>query len=518
MSVIQTNFSNPQLAWIILSLILGLVSIIFFIRKDVKLSLLFLFFSGLILRFVAAGLDPFLNTWDEQFHALVAKNMMADPFKPMLVGNPVLDYNFRDWTSNHIWLHKQPWFLWQIALSFKIFGLSEYSLRLPTALMFSAMILIIYRIGKLLGNPGIAWYGAFLYSFSGFFISFVSGSYFTDHNDSAFIFYVSLSLWAWTEYMFSGKRKWLLWIGLFAGIAILNKWLAGLMVYAAWLMVIGFRKGIPEKFRELKRLSISLLVAFLMALPWQLFVLWAYPLESRYEYSLNSLHFFKAMETHSESIWYHFRLLPEQYGGLMVGFIVLPGLYYFFREIKDRAVRLGLLFMLVFVYLFFTVAATKMPMFCTITAPLIFLGIGAALDQSVCWLQKNIPGKIFPGLMVFLLFLLAYLNLDLNHIDEIHSVKQPYWKTRMTDAVLDKQVASILKNEDCVVFNCGGYNTIMFMFYSGKTAYGAYPDSVQYQTMKKKGIRLAIFMDENSPPYLRNESGLKKIFTRSIPF
>jgi len=40
--------------------------------------------GALGVRIFAAMLDPFLNTWDEQFHALVAKNMMANPFKPML--------------------------------------------------------------------------------------------------------------------------------------------------------------------------------------------------------------------------------------------------------------------------------------------------------------------------------------------------------------------------------------------------------------------------------------------------
>src|SRR5687768_6910766 len=81
-----------------------------------KYALSSLLAGTFILRVFMAQLDPFLNLWDERYHALVAKNMMLEPFKPMLYANPVLPYSFDSWTNNHIWLHKQPLFLWQIAL------------------------------------------------------------------------------------------------------------------------------------------------------------------------------------------------------------------------------------------------------------------------------------------------------------------------------------------------------------------------------------------------------------------
>ncbi len=38
-----------------------------------------------------------LHDWDERYHALVAKNMIEQPFKPMLYKNPVLPYDYKDW-------------------------------------------------------------------------------------------------------------------------------------------------------------------------------------------------------------------------------------------------------------------------------------------------------------------------------------------------------------------------------------------------------------------------------------
>lgn len=516
--LIQTNFSNDQLIWILLAFLVGLISIILFVQKKILPSLVLLFVSGLILRFIAAGLDPFLNTWDEQFHALVARNMMDYPFKPQLHTHPVLDFDYRDWTSNHVWLHKQPWFLWQIALSMKLFGISEFGLRLPTVVMFSFMILLIFRIGQLLVNKKTAWYAAFLYTFSFYFTSFVSGNHFTDHNDAAFIFYVTLSFWSWLEFRRSGKWKWVILTGLFAGIAILNKWLIGMTVYLAWLTTLMFQKSFWADKKELISFATAFFVTALVVLPWQIYILNAFPEESQYEFSLNTQHFFKAVENHDGNFYYHFWLLSYQYGGFFVLFILLPGLYYFFSGIRDYSLRYSILFMMVFVYLFFTLAATKMPMFCTIVSPLIFLGIGAALEKGVKWIKERTKKKIFPCLLVLLLFYLAYFNLEINRIDGDHSVKQSHWGIRRLDAMVDKYVAARIAKDDDVVFNCGGYNAIMFMFYSGKTAYGNYPDLEQYQKLKEKGIPMAVFVDSRYPDYLARDKTIKKLFPALIPF
>src|SRR5690606_28721971 len=92
--------------------------------------------------------------WDERFHALVARNMMDEPFRPMLKTSALLPHeDYTAWCCNHIWLHKQPLFMWQMALSMKVFGVSEPALRLPSVIMGALMILLLYRITVLVtGN------------------------------------------------------------------------------------------------------------------------------------------------------------------------------------------------------------------------------------------------------------------------------------------------------------------------------------------------------------------------------
>jgi 4-amino-4-deoxy-L-arabinose transferase len=61
--------------------------------------------AGLGLRLYASG-DDYLHAWDERFHALVAKNLMAHPLRPTLYDTPLLPYDYRDWQEAEVWLHK----------------------------------------------------------------------------------------------------------------------------------------------------------------------------------------------------------------------------------------------------------------------------------------------------------------------------------------------------------------------------------------------------------------------------
>jgi 4-amino-4-deoxy-L-arabinose transferase-like glycosyltransferase len=106
------------------------LSFIYFKRKQTKESLLLILLGGTIIR-TWCVLDGFLYAWDERYHALVAKNMMGNPLLPLLFKNPILPYNYQHWTTNHVWLHKQPLSLWLMSASLSVFGNVEWAVRLP---------------------------------------------------------------------------------------------------------------------------------------------------------------------------------------------------------------------------------------------------------------------------------------------------------------------------------------------------------------------------------------------------
>ncbi len=145
-----------------LTAVLGAWSYFAFRKGSYRIGLFLLFLSSFALRFWVATLDPFLHDWDERFHAVVAKNMTVHPFKPMLHVDPVISsYDFTAWCCNHVWLHKQPLFLWQMALSLKIFGVSEWALRIPSVLMSALLVFPIFNIGQHLFDERTGYIAAF---------------------------------------------------------------------------------------------------------------------------------------------------------------------------------------------------------------------------------------------------------------------------------------------------------------------------------------------------------------------
>ncbi|MEZ4885885.1 MAG: glycosyltransferase family 39 protein [Chitinophagales bacterium] len=114
---------------------------------------------GLLLRMYVAT-DLYVHEWDERYHALVAKNLIQHPLTPTLYENPVLSYNYKGWTTNHVWLHKQPVALWCMALSMKVFGVNEIALRLPSILFSVLGIWLTFQIALLLFGRKVAFIAA----------------------------------------------------------------------------------------------------------------------------------------------------------------------------------------------------------------------------------------------------------------------------------------------------------------------------------------------------------------------
>src|SRR5687768_11870528 len=116
------SFTSLQYAWLAAGILLFIVAVVLFLKGKTGLSLIVLTVGGFVLRLLMTNTDPFIYDWDEQYHALVAKNLADHPGIPKLYSEPLLHPEEMRWDKNHIWLHKPPLFLWLIAMSIKIFG------------------------------------------------------------------------------------------------------------------------------------------------------------------------------------------------------------------------------------------------------------------------------------------------------------------------------------------------------------------------------------------------------------
>ncbi len=514
------HYLSSLTPWFYGGIALVLLSVILFeYHNNKRLALLFLVAGNLLMSGTYSVMQPFLHLWDEQVHALVAKNMMTYPFKPMLIANPHLDYDYKIWLGNHVWLHKQPWFLWQIALSFRLFGISEFTLRIPSMLMFSGLLLMVYRMGVVIKNKNTGFYAAVLLAGSNFLLQLVTGAKATDHNDVAFVFYVTASMWAWFEFENKGKRHWLILTGLFSGIAILNKWLPGLLVYSGWFFAILFSKERRKQWKTYSDMLLSIFVTIITALPWQLYILWRFPKESLYEYGLNSLHFLQSIEKHKGDYFFHFDHLATIYGDYFKYIISAALILLLFIKVK-KSFKIAVFTYVIIVYTFYTFASTKMIAFPFIVAPLIYIVVGAGLSSIIEIIK--VPAhrgkgfvRMFKPVLTILILSFMFINfLNLPHL-LLTSSKSPraLFEKKIRYTLLYKKLPQMLGKGEYEFFYCRNFDHIKLMFYTDYNAHGYLPNKKQTAKLTEKNITPVVFDNGRLPKWIVGDKRIIKLKT-----
>jgi 4-amino-4-deoxy-L-arabinose transferase len=476
-------------------------------KKNITLLLLLL--SALTFFSFAALLDPFLNIWDERFHALVAKNLMKHPLRPTLYDNPVITMEYDRWDRYTLWLHKQPLFLWQIALSFKLFGISEFTLRLPNVLLGVALVGATYRSAKQLFDEKVAYYASVLMITCNYILELIAGRQELDHNDFTFLVYISLSIWAWIEYTISGNRKWLLFIGIFSGCAILCKWLVGLLIYLGWAIYIFLESKLD--LSKYKDLFIALLITICISLPWQILSFVWYPTEALNAYLFNAAHITEPLDGHVGTIWYYPDKFNEMYGKI-ASFLILPAIYFSFRHVNNKKIAISLSSMVLVVYLFFSLVATKMPSFTVITAMPIMISFGVLANECSNKLMNNLikhQVKFILFTLIFVVFLIV--KLDFKLLAKKHSTS---YSTNIYSKELLKNrnnYKSLQLMPNSALFNVNDRHYIEAMFYTNAVAYNFIPSESQVNEAINKKYHIIVFKKKNDllPTYLMDNKNVE---------
>lgn len=514
-----TAFTDASFLCLVTAGLLLASAVTLFQRDNARWSVRLLVLGSAALGFFVSTLDPFLVLWDEQYHALVARHLMDHPLRPTLYEQPLLAYDYRSWTSNHIWLHKPPLFLWQIAISLKCFGVSSLSVRIPDILMHAGATWMVFRIGKICVNERAGFYGALFFACSYHLLELGAGKFATDHNDTAFLYYVTASFWSWFEYKHTGSRRWIWLIGLFSGCAVLVKWLVGLLVFAAWSWVLVFASTTRDSRRqEINALLLAALVALMVFVPWNVFIHLNYPVEASYEMQLTTAHFFTPIENHGGGLGFHINALRDLYGaGQAIPFLLLAGLVVMLRS-TQKVYRIAITAAILCTYLFYSAAATKMTSFGIIVSPFFFLGIGTLLDKALVVVSGKTQSRSLVNAFSFLLVLTsAYLVFNMKKIERYHSDARPDDNmNRAADLELMKMIKRLNElgvDKNTIVFNADVRKNghIPVMFYTEGIAYDFIPTPEQLATVQRKSFRAFIWDDGTLPDFLINDSSVVRV-------
>ena len=301
----------------------------------------------------------------------------------------------RDWVTPHENFHpvldKPIFFYWTVAIAYKLFGVSEWAARLPSALAALGTLALIYRFTHAhWGRWTALWSGLILLTNVEFFALARTVIF-----DVMLTFFTTLSLCAFYEAMHNESSKqrriWSLLTGLGIGAAALTKGLVGIVVPG---MVIFAYVLFTAQWRALKRMNLfsAVLLALLVAAPWYLFA------ESRnpgyLRYYLWEEHFgrFVTDEFDRAQGWYYFVAV------LFVGFMPWSLLVPLFAreavkkmlrgELADRAVYL--MSWTILPFLFFSISKSKLPHYILPIFPALAMLTAAALVRAYQQSPKNL--------------------------------------------------------------------------------------------------------------------------------
>jgi hypothetical protein len=214
------------------------------------------------------------------------------------------------------------------------------------------------------------------------------------------------------------------------------------------------------------------------------------------------LHFTIPIEGHEGSCWYHLDQLSEQLGYGLAWFSAAGLLCLLFIR-HQRIAIISIVVACIGWFSFYTLAETKMPLFCFPLYPLLMLGCGFILQQLSTWImqwRKWGSFILFPALLIG-----AWFVLDLSKTERFHTLREGP-KTFRAMRIHDHQVAlrihKSLGKGRWLVF--GVPQPIPFMFYTGYTAYAEIPEQSKIDELVQKGWKIAVCISEKPEQKRRN--------------
>jgi 4-amino-4-deoxy-L-arabinose transferase-like glycosyltransferase len=480
-------------------LILILVSVLIFFKSYkyfksnyIYKSLILIVLGGLILRGWCIA-EPFLCDWDERYHALVAKHLIENPLLPLLYKDPLLPFDFRQWTLNHVWLHKQPLALWLIAISIKCFGNVAWAVRLPSLIASCFSIFLTFKLGKFFRNEKVGLLAAFLQAINGFIIEVSVGRESTEHIDTLFFFFIQLSIFWITIYLSKKSFLNLFLIGFWMGCAVLTKWLPALIVLPIFIILTSNTEG---PLKTVFNTFLILITSCFIFLPWQFYIFSYFPKEAAWENEVNFQHLTEVLQNHEGAWWWYLDYARKQWNELII--IAFLWFLFVFNKKMDKIKWVALVLWILIPYIIFSMAATKMVSYILFTAPAIFI-----ILSSFWWELKDNPLKIK---WLNQLILTAMIVLAVRYCYErmwfFRDNSEPINKT-----VWMKNLNQKIKSEKSVIFNWD--NPIEGMFYTPFTFYQNLPTDEQLKDIKTKGYDVYIVRTPSLPSNFLNKPNIQ---------
>lgn len=493
-------------------------------EKSPKLLLLGVLLASLLLKLNHLDHSRF-GGLDEACHAVVSKNLLKHPLKPTLIDTPYLHYFEAGWGGNHIWLHKPTLPMWQSAVSMAILGINTFAVRLPSALLSTLAVWLTYLIGVELLTRRAALIAATAQAFSWFIMRVVQGYLFSDMMDISLLFYTQLGIYGVMRCVKTGQWRFVVLAGVGQGCAFLSKTYPAFIVtgvsLAGWLapsLALAKREDCHLRGRHVLGL---LGVTAIVALPWTLFTVMAYPIEFNLSNRVTFSHFTEDLQGWGAP-WYQVFF----YTGEILNFLTVPTLIAIFwalpRLFRERNIGLCLLYAWgVGVFPPFLIATTKIPCATLMGAPALLLLFGDFVDRTT---HRNTDDarwhrRLRVGWTVLLVFLFLCEGVDAWWVTHFNKTQKSL--TEIAAYVEENLPANaVLLIEEAGEKQHQDHDYLLMMFLTTRTAYpysSEHPWKPMSQRIQHRGgiPYILTFRALNLPVVFKSQTATQTLY--SVP-
>ncbi len=293
----------------------------------------------------------------------------------------------RDWITPTVdgepYLDKPPLMYWLTAVSFSLFGITEFAARGPSVLSAIATIFVVYGLGRRIIGPRGAWIGATALLLCGGFV--LAGRFLI--TDSMLAFFTTLCLLSGYVAVRAQDHRWAWWMlaGVACSLGVLTKGPVAFILCAPPLIVSGWLRR-DETRTRLSHWVVFVIPMLLMGVPWY-YAVWKFnPEFGDYFFWEHNFNRFMNGSNHDQPFWFY---LPILFAIMFPASLLVPTLGVFLlspgqRERQLRTKDLGFLFSgAVWILLFFSLSSCKLPTYILPAIPLICLMMGGMLDRTV---------------------------------------------------------------------------------------------------------------------------------------
>lgn len=335
---------------------------------------------------------PKLTDWDEAWYAAISRTMKQ-------TGNLITPL----WNQEPFF-EKPPLYFWLTVISFMFFGISEFAVRLPSALAGIATVLAVYYFAKHYFNKYVAIISTLIYSSTPVFLYRSR----TGNFDALLTFWMFLALVGFYK-GYNGRPRWYLLMGLSLALGFLTKGFISVYPLGVFLLFLLLKRKIHVIFE--KQFLVSIILFMSIAGGWMLIsvVVNGHTFLDQFFLSNTEKFGFGLQSLNNFSFEYIMHLKS----GLKLWFPFLVFvLFYYLHKKKDKEITPLVFYFVIFLFIM-SFSDNKSNWFVIPLYPVVSLIVGHTLYD----ITKNFFGKRSEKITLMLIFLLALVQIVLYRKD-----------------------------------------------------------------------------------------------------